>query len=307
MNGIDISVYQSGLDLKKVKSAGYDFVIIRCGYTGIGAKRGKNKDSCFDKFYKEAKDVGLKVGAYYFSCADSMSFGISEAEFVLNIIKGKEFDLPIYIDVENPTWQGHNKKGVTDAIIGFCEKIESAGYRSGVYASSFWFDKMIDTSRLNAISKWVASWRSTKPSFNWSHFDMWQCSGDSGNRVTISGRVVDTNVWYGDEEPVKPTKLTKPSKKKSVDEIAKEVIDGKWGNGSERKKKLTSNGYDYAEVQKKVNELLKVSKTTYTVKKGDTLSGIAKKYKTTVAKLKKLNDIKDVNKIYVGQVLKIGG
>jgi N-acetylmuramoyl-L-alanine amidase CwlA len=44
---------------------------------------------------------------------------------------------------------------------------------------------------------------------------------------------------------------------KSVEEIAKEVIDGKWGNGTERKEKLTAAGYDYSTIQKKVNELLK--------------------------------------------------
>ena len=47
------------------------------------------------------------------------------------------------------------------------------------------------------------------------------------------------------------------SKKKSITTVAKEVINGKWGNGSDRKKKLEAAGYDYAAVQKKVNELLK--------------------------------------------------
>ena len=44
---------------------------------------------------------------------------------------------------------------------------------------------------------------------------------------------------------------------KSVDEIAKEVIKGLWGNGTARKEKLSAAGYDYTAVQKKVNELLK--------------------------------------------------
>lgn len=44
--------------------------------------------------------------------------------------------------------------------------------------------------------------------------------------------------------------------KKSVDQVAKEVIEGKWGNGADRKKKLTEAGYNYSEVQKKVNKLL---------------------------------------------------
>lgn len=50
---------------------------------------------------------------------------------------------------------------------------------------------------------------------------------------------------------------TKPSNTKTVDDIAKEVIQGKWGNGSERKEKLMAAGYDYSAIQKRVNEMLK--------------------------------------------------
>ena len=49
----------------------------------------------------------------------------------------------------------------------------------------------------------------------------------------------------------------KGSDKKSVDTLAREVLSGKWGNGAERKKRLTAAGYDYAKVQKRVNELLR--------------------------------------------------
>ena len=45
-----------------------------------------------------------------------------------------------------------------------------------------------------------------------------------------------------------------------IEELAKEVIQGKWGNGQERKDKLTEAGYDYSEVQGKVNELLDSAK-----------------------------------------------
>lgn len=97
--------------------------------------------------------------------------------------------------------------------------------------------------------------------------------------------------------------------KKSIEEIAKEVIAGKWGNGATRKKELESRGYNFSEVQTKVNELLgykpKVG-TTYIVKSGDILSGIAKRYNTSVAKLVELNNIKNPNLILVGQKIKIG-
>ena len=98
-------------------------------------------------------------------------------------------------------------------------------------------------------------------------------------------------------------------KKKTVEQLAQEVIAGKWGTGSTRKKKLEAAGYNYDAVQKRVNEILadqKKKKTiTYTVKKGDTLSAIAQKYGTTVKAIAAENKISDVNVIRVGQKLKI--
>ena len=100
--------------------------------------------------------------------------------------------------------------------------------------------------------------------------------------------------------------LSKQSEKKSVTEVAKDVINGKYGNGEARAKKLEAEGYDYDTVQAKVNQLLgaKVTKT-YTVKSGDTLSEIAVKYKTTVKKLVKDNNIGNANLIYTGQKIVI--
>ena len=97
---------------------------------------------------------------------------------------------------------------------------------------------------------------------------------------------------------------------KTVDELAQEVLDGKWGNGTERKERLTAAGYDYSAVQAKVNALVKKQESApvyYTVKSGDTLSGIAKKYGTTVSAIQKLNPtlIKNVNLILTGWKIRV--
>ena len=63
------------------------------------------------------------------------------------------------------------------------------------------------------------------------------------------------SVFDGNGKKVYPADA--PDTKKSVDAIAREVIRGDWGNGDERKQKLTAAGYDYFAVQKKVNELLR--------------------------------------------------
>lgn len=92
---------------------------------------------------------------------------------------------------------------------------------------------------------------------------------------------------------------------KNIDSIARDVIAGKYGNGNERKNKL---GNLYEEVQKRVNEILKNNvsqETIYIVKSGDTLSGIAQKYKTSYQKIASDNNIKNPNLIFPGQKLVI--
>ena len=110
----------------------------------------------------------------------------------------------------------------------------------------------------------------------------------------------------------KPTPApTTPTK--SIDEVAKEVIEGKYGNGAERKEKLEAEGYDYSEVQGRVNEICAEMKAKenedkreyYKIEKGDTLTGIAKKFNTTIKKLVELNDIKDPDKIYAGDTIRV--
>ena len=277
IKGIDISKHQKGLKLTEVKKAGYEFVILRGAFTGYGADRTKQKDNCFDDFYKQAKNLGLKVGVYYYSCARTRAEGISEAQFLYNqCLKGKTFEMPIYIDVEDSKWQAGHRKGVTDAIIGFCEELERLGFYSGVYSSLSWFNTMLETDRLAGWTKWVARWitgANTKPVVGFNAFDMWQYT-DNGR---VGGKQVDEDICYIDFETI-------------IKKVGKNGYNGTLASSQpkhEAKQKLTQ------------------ATKTHIVKKGETLSKIAKKYKTTVPELVAKNNIKDKNKIYVGQVLKI--
>lgn len=135
--------------------------------------------------------------------------------------------------------------------------------------------------------------------------------GDSGNAY---GRHLHYEVYNNSENRIDPTpylsKAIYPETvhgKKSVDEIAREVINGKWGNGQDRFNRLKNAGYNADEVQSRVNQILSgsTSNTYYVVKSGDTLSAIARKYGTTVNQLASWNNIKNVNLIYVGQKLRV--
>lgn len=99
-----------------------------------------------------------------------------------------------------------------------------------------------------------------------------------------------------------------PANKKSNEEIADEVIAGKWGNGSDRKTRLIAAGYDYDEVMKVVNRKIAASTSNpiyHTVHVGDTLSTIAEQYGVTYQEIAAANGIENPNLIYAGQILKI--
>ena len=109
------------------------------------------------------------------------------------------------------------------------------GFYVGIYANQDWFINKIDTVRLEKYDKWVAKWSSNKPNL-FFNYGLWQNS-DSGN---ISGYRIDTDISFLDyPNIIINKKLNGYSDKKSLEEIAKEVINGQWGNGKDRKIKLT--------------------------------------------------------------------
>ena len=118
--------------------------------------------------------------------------------------------------------------------------------------------------------------------------------------------------WYLDNSdypvrffrPVGASDTPKP--KKSIKQLANEVIDGNWGVGSDRKKRLESAGYSYKQVQDEVNKQLKNKSVYHTVKSGDSLKAIAKRYGVSLDSiLKKNSQIKNPNIIYPGEKIRI--
>ena len=78
--GIDISAHNAGLSLSRARSEGVKFAILRAGYTGYGDGVSKAKDVAFESFYSQCKALGIPVGAYWFSCANTYNKGAAEAE-----------------------------------------------------------------------------------------------------------------------------------------------------------------------------------------------------------------------------------
>lgn len=287
--GVDISQYQKGINLSKAKSEGVKFAILRAGYTGYGNGVSKAKDTEFETHYKNAKANGLGVGAYWFSRATTYENGKAEAKYMYeNCLKGKQFEYPIYIDVEDTYYQSKaGKKAITNAINGFCEYLEGKGYYVGVYANSNWFKNYIDASIPLKYDCWVANWGTTNPSTP-AH-GLWQFGGESNMIRTnkIAGYVCDQNYAYKDYPSIMKNNVLNGYSKANSNQTTN---DTNTNTNSTNKVVINENTKGYK---------------TYTVKKGDTLSGIASKYGTTYQTLAKYNNISNPNKINVGQVIKI--
>ena len=318
--GIDVSHWQGNFNFKAAKDEGVKFAILKAG----GGDAGLYQDAKFNTYYEQAKALGLGVGAYFFGAAKTVVQAQKEADKFIEILKGKQLDYPVYYDVEAGMLK-LDKATLTNVVYAFCERVESAGFFVGIYASESTLKTKVDYERLARFSGWAAKWSKTRPS---ATYGMWQFGGET-NKIRsnkVAGVVCDQDYCYVDYPAViktggfngytastptpapAPTPTPAPTKK-SNDEIADEVIAGKWGNGQTRREKLTAAGYNYDEIQKLVNEKTKAyineGAKYYTVKTGDTLGGIAKKFNTTVNKLVTLNNIKNPNLIIVGQKLRV--
>ena len=208
LKGIDISEWQGKLslsDFKKIKDGGINFVIIRCGYTTYNKSKLKYVDRYFENNYKLCKEIGLPVGAYYYSCATSVEEAKSEANFVISLLKGKKFEYPIAFDTED----NHNinnsayasssqasigKTKLTPIIKTFCDILEKNNYYVSIYASTSWFKDKLILKDLISYDKWIAQWSKTV-SFS-EKYGLWQYS--SSGKVNGIGGNVDMNYSYKD-------------------------------------------------------------------------------------------------------------
>ena len=215
---IDVSTWQDNIDWSKVKADGVQGAIIRAGFGKVASQ----KDKKFERNYTNAKAVGMPIGAYWYSYATSVADAKKEAEVCLSILKGKQFEYPIYYDLEDSSMTGCGKSVLTQIATTFCEALENAGYYVGIYSNPNWLKNYLDYNTVKKYTLWLAQWGVSEPSYECG---LWQYSS-SGSVSGISGRV-DMNWGYQDfpttikngkfngfgeaSKPVQPVKPSKPA------------------------------------------------------------------------------------------------
>lgn len=276
----DISKHNGKIDWSEVKARGIKGVIIRAGY-GISF----TEDVRFRENVRGAEANGLPWGVYCYSYATNMEEAKRECRGFLDAIKGLKPTLPVVIDTEdadgwrerngNPSWSAR-----AQMLKAQLEMIESAGYYAMYYCNLNWYRNMKDKADLSKYDLWLAHWGTSTPG---AECGIWQYTSSgfklgfkNGNGINTS----DLNWCYLDYPTIiknaglngwaKGSAATpqnpKPTEsKKSVDVLAQEVLDGKWGNGAERKEKLRTAGYDAEAVQDAVNQKLGIATKAKTV------------------------------------------
>ena len=307
LNVIDISHHQRELDLRAIN---FDGVIIKAtegnGYT----------DEMCDTFYQKAKSLGKKLGVYHFARPDLGNTAEAEADWFVKETVGYHKEAILVLD-----WESGDLTNVNWAKAWLDRVYEKTGVKPIIYMSGSVMSSADWSSVVNAdYGLWVANYGSNNgtpqesvfdryPLKYWSFYALWQytsvgrLNGYNGN-LDLNYFSGDSSAWdkYAGGSP-SSSKPSNPVETKSTDDLAREVIAGKYGNGEDRKNALGSR---YDEVQARVNEILGINQVEYyIVQSGDNLTKISNKYGTTVNQLVAWNNISNPNLIYPGQKLRV--
>ena len=192
--GVDVSAHQGDIDWAAVKKSGIEFAVIRLGYRGYGSGKLVEDDYAKQNL-KEAKEAGLKIGAYFFSQALDIKEADEEIQFMLNMLADAELDMPIVLDWEIPAEDARTKnmdaRTLTDIQLHFCGQMKKMGYQPMIYFNWHQSENLYYLSELEDYPFWLALYQD-RMTYPWK-VEMWQ--------YTCTGRVpgiqgdVDINVY----------------------------------------------------------------------------------------------------------------
>lgn len=217
--GIDVSYCQGNIDFDRIDKEQVQFVIIRSSF---GWEQNQ-KDSHFERNYAGFKKLGIPVGAYHYSYARTKEQAIKEAKYCLECIKGKCFELPVFIDMEEQNCAAAGRRACTDVAKAFIETMEKSGFRSGIYTNPNWLENYLYKNEIvGKVDLWLAQWGSAKP---YCDCMLWQYGvGGRGSVSGITGEI-DLDYCYGG---ISLTPCDKPEKEKAPDIRYQVYAKGRW-------------------------------------------------------------------------------
>ena len=190
--GIDVSSWQGDIDFQKVKEAGVEFVFIRVGSTkGINAEYFVDKK--FERNIQGFNEVGIPVGVYFYSYANSKESAIKDAEWVLEQIKGYDVELGVAYDWES--WSFYNNfhqsfYSTTMNAKAFLDTVAKEGYKGLLYSSKNYLEKV--WYPLDDYDVWLAHY--TAQTSYAGKYKYWQLA--SNGKISGINGFVDVNIMY---------------------------------------------------------------------------------------------------------------
>lgn len=199
--GVDISYANGNISLDKVRAAGYNPVMIRCGF---GSNIASQDDSQFASNVAKAEKLGMPWGVYLYSYATNLTEAKSEVAHITRLLKGKKPTLPIALDVEDSAYYSkygcYNKTALTSIVGTILQGIKDAGYYPALYTGKYWLDTYIDKSVYSKYDIWIAAWLK-QCNYSGSNLGIWQYGGETnlidGNSIAGVG-VIDKDLFYKD-------------------------------------------------------------------------------------------------------------
>ena len=204
--GVDISSWNGDIDMAKVKAAGYNWVMIRCGF---GNNSTSNDDNRFAANVAKAEKLGMPWGVYLFSYACSINDARSELAHIDRLLKeqrakGYYPTLPVALDVEYTTTiknnGGWNSANLTNVATIILDGLAELGYYPMIYTGYDVLEMMSDHIR-NDYDIWWAQWHTSPSSYKYNRLGMWQYGGETNyiDSPSIPGiGTIDQNIAYKD-------------------------------------------------------------------------------------------------------------
>lgn len=191
IRGIDISKYQGNVNFAEVKASGVQFVMLKAVSTN---NTGLYIDPYFERNYAECKRLGIPVGVYYYTYAQTKAYADKELAMLKKAIAGKQFEFPVVVDVEDNKLKPLSKAALTDLVEYAVKAIESWHCYAMVYTYLSYANTELDMARLASYDLWIAHYASVC-GYKGAH-GMWQYSS-SGSVPGVNGRC-DMNYAYKD-------------------------------------------------------------------------------------------------------------
>lgn len=198
--GVDVSAFQGNIDWQQVKDSGIRFAMLRLGYRGY--ESGKLvKDEYIDQNLQNTKDVGMPIGAYFFSQALTIQEVDEEIAFMLEILGDYEIQMPVVMDWEIPAGDKVRTKNMdaetlTALLDYFCKTMTEKGFTPMIYFNWHQSNNLIHLNELERYPFWLALY-SDRMIFPY-HVEMWQYTS-TGRVPGIQGDV-DINVYMPPEK-----------------------------------------------------------------------------------------------------------